>query len=52
MMMKCGQEQYMNHLGLILHENLGEEYPEVLGSILGAMKVMKMLDCVGFSFDI
>eukprot|EP00040_Diaphanoeca_grandis_P037207 m.241356 g.241356 ORF g.241356 m.241356 type:complete len:1231 (+) comp33773_c0_seq1:225-3917(+) len=39
-MMKCGQEQYMNHLGVILHENLGEEYPEVLGSILGAMKAI------------
>jgi hypothetical protein len=28
-MMKCDQEQYMNHLGVILYENLGEEYPEV-----------------------
>ena len=39
-MMKCSQEQYMNHLGVILHENLGEEYPEVLGSILGALKAI------------
>lgn len=39
-MMKCGQEQYMNHIGVILHENLGEEYPEVLGSILGALKAI------------
>jgi splicing factor 3B subunit 1 len=30
----------MNHLGVILHENLGEEYPEVLGSILGALKAI------------
>merc|ERR1719482_1473220 len=28
----------MGHLGLFLYEYLGEEYPEVLGSILGAMK--------------
>ncbi|KYQ90742.1 HEAT repeat-containing protein [Tieghemostelium lacteum] len=34
----CGEEQLMSHLGLILYEYLGEEYPEVLGSILGALK--------------
>lgn len=28
----------MGHLGLFLYEYLGEEYPEVLGSILGALK--------------
>ena len=39
-MMKCEQEQSMNHLGVVLHENLGEEYPEVLGSILGALKAI------------
>jgi len=26
------------HLGVVLYEYLGEEYPEVLGSILGALK--------------
>jgi hypothetical protein len=26
-------------LGVVLYEYLGEEYPEVLGSILGAIKV-------------
>ncbi|KAL0481841.1 splicing factor 3B subunit 1 [Acrasis kona] len=34
----CGEESKMGHLGLILYEYLGEEYPEVLGSILGALK--------------
>ena len=30
----------MGHLGVVLYESFGEEYPEVLGSILGAMKVI------------
>merc|ERR1711968_191429 len=37
-MKQCGEEQLMGHLGLVLYEYLGEEYPDVLGSILGAMK--------------
>merc|ERR1711937_1038101 len=37
-MKTSGEEQMMGHLGLFLYEYLGEEYPEVLGSILGAMK--------------
>merc|ERR1711937_695513 len=37
-MKQCGEEQMMGHLGLFLYEYLGEEYPEVLGSILGALK--------------
>ena len=28
----------MGYLGVVLYEYLGEEYPEVLGSILGALK--------------
>lgn len=32
------QERLMGHLGVVLYEYLGEEYPEVLGSILGALK--------------
>ena len=39
-MMKCGEEQLMGHLGVVLYEYLGEEYPEVLGSILGALKAI------------
>jgi hypothetical protein len=38
-MKKCEEEQLMGHLGVVLYEYLGEEYPEVLGSILGALKV-------------
>jgi splicing factor 3B subunit 1 len=34
----CGEENLMGKLGVVLYEYLGEEYPEVLGSILGAMK--------------
>ncbi|XP_049850593.1 LOW QUALITY PROTEIN: splicing factor 3B subunit 1-like [Schistocerca gregaria] len=34
----CNEEAMMGHLGVILFENLGEEYPDVLGSILGALK--------------
>ena len=30
----CGQESLMAHLGTVLYEYLGEEYPDVLGSIL------------------
>merc|ERR1712241_472054 len=39
-MKQCGEEQMMGHLSLFLYEYLGEEYPEVLGSILGAMKAI------------
>lgn len=37
-MKKCGNDKLLGHLGLVLYEYLGEEYPEVLGSILGALK--------------
>ena len=37
-MKNCGEESLMGRLGLVLYEYLGEEYPEVLGSILAAMK--------------
>ena len=30
----------MGHLGVVRYEYLGEEYPEVLGSILGALKAI------------
>ena len=35
-----GEESLLTRLGLILDENLGEEYPEVLGSILKALKAL------------
>lgn len=39
-MKKCNEEKLMGHLGVVLYEYLGEEYPEVLGSILGALKAI------------
>ncbi|KAL4188440.1 hypothetical protein AMTRI_Chr08g160140 [Amborella trichopoda] len=39
-MKQCQEEQLMGHLGVVLYEDLGEEYPEVLGSILGALKAI------------
>lgn len=39
-MKKCDEEKLMSEMGLILYEYLGEEYPEVLGSILGALKAI------------
>ncbi len=34
----CSEEDILNKLSVILYESLGEVYPEVLGSILGALK--------------
>ncbi|XVF67246.1 hypothetical protein PTKIN_Ptkin10aG0105200 [Pterospermum kingtungense] len=39
-MKQCQEEQLMGHLGVVLYEYLGEEYPDVLGSILGALKAI------------
>ncbi|GKU97958.1 hypothetical protein SLEP1_g11027 [Rubroshorea leprosula] len=39
-MKQCHEEQLMDHIGIVLHEYLGEEYPEVLGSILRALKAI------------
>ncbi|EME27814.1 splicing factor 3B subunit 1 [Galdieria sulphuraria] len=36
-MKKCREESLLSHLGLVLFEYLGEEYPDVLGSILGGL---------------
>lgn len=38
----------MGHLGVVLYEYLGEEYPEVLGSILGALK--SIVNVIGKTF--
>lgn len=46
-MKRCGEEQLLNHLGVVLYEYLGEEYPEVLGSILGGLK--GIVNVVGMS---
>ena len=39
-MKACGEDKLMGHLGVVLYEYLGEEYPEVLGSILGALRAI------------
>ncbi len=46
----CGEDQLLDKLGIILFEYLGEEYPEVLGSILSALKVCVSLDQYLLSF--
>ncbi|KAF2716756.1 ARM repeat-containing protein [Polychaeton citri CBS 116435] len=35
---QCGDDHLLSKLSSVLYEYLGEEYPEVLGSILGAMR--------------
>ena len=37
-MHSCEEDALLGHLGVVLYEYLGEEFPEVLGSILGALK--------------
>lgn len=39
-MKACGEDQLMGHLGVVLFEQLGEEYPGVLGSLLGALRAI------------
>ncbi|KAF7336734.1 putative splicing factor 3b subunit 1 [Mycena venus] len=34
---QCGEEQILSKLGLVLFEQLGEEYPDTLGSIVAAL---------------
>ncbi|KAK9487659.1 armadillo-type protein [Lipomyces starkeyi] len=46
-MNNCGEDVLMGKLGVVLYEYLGEEYPEVLGSILGALR--SIVTVVGIS---
>jgi splicing factor 3B subunit 1 len=39
-MKTCNEEPKLGYLGVVLYECLGEEYPEVLGSILGGLKAI------------
>ncbi|KAJ5773881.1 Splicing factor 3B subunit 1 [Penicillium paradoxum] len=39
-MKQCDEDPLMGKLGIVLYEYLGEEYPEVLGSILGALRAI------------
>lgn len=43
----CGEDALMAKLGVVLYEYLGEEYPEVLGSILSALR--SIVSVVGIS---
>lgn len=44
---QCDEDGLLGKLGSVLYEYLGEEYPEVLGSILGAMR--SIVSVVGIS---
>mmetsp|Transcript_7474 Transcript_7474/g.12384 ORF Transcript_7474/g.12384 Transcript_7474/m.12384 type:complete len:933 (+) Transcript_7474:2-2800(+) len=46
-MKTCGEDALMAHLGVVLYEYLGEEYPEVLGSIIGGLKAI--VNVIGMS---
>ncbi|KAI8913712.1 armadillo-type protein [Entophlyctis helioformis] len=46
-MHRCGEEKLMGQLGVVLYEYLGEEYPEVLGSIIKALK--SIVNVIGMS---
>eukprot|EP01128_Nolandella_sp_AFSM9_P007062 TRINITY_DN3772_c0_g1_i2.p1 TRINITY_DN3772_c0_g1~~TRINITY_DN3772_c0_g1_i2.p1 ORF type:complete len:953 (+),score=237.33 TRINITY_DN3772_c0_g1_i2:507-3365(+) len=46
-MKTCQEEKLMGHLGVVLYEYLGEEYPDVLGSILGGLKAI--VNVIGMS---
>ena len=43
----CNQEKMMGTLGVVLFEYLGEEYPEVLGSIIGGL--LSIVENIGMS---
>ncbi|KAJ2888769.1 U2 snRNP component prp10, partial [Coemansia asiatica] len=43
----CEEDELMNRISIMLYEYLGEEYPEVLGSILGALK--SIVNVIGMS---
>ncbi|PWA69156.1 splicing factor 3B subunit 1 [Artemisia annua] len=52
-MKQCEEEQLMGHLGVVLYEYLGEEDPEVLGSVLGASKaILSVIDLTKMSFSL
>lgn len=43
----CNEDSILAKLSIVLYENLGEEYPDVLGSILGALKAI--VNVIGIS---
>ena len=46
-MKNANEESRLGRLGVMLYESLGEEYPEVLGSILGGLKAI--VNVIGMS---
>jgi splicing factor 3B subunit 1 len=36
----CGEDALLAHLGVVLFESLGEEWPDVLGSLLGGLRAV------------
>ncbi|KAJ1990486.1 U2 snRNP component prp10 [Coemansia spiralis] len=46
-MKTCGEDELMSRISIMLYEYLGEEYPEVLGSILGGLK--SIVNVIGMS---
>ncbi|KRZ33177.1 Splicing factor 3B subunit 1 [Trichinella pseudospiralis] len=49
----CQEEKLMGHLGVVLYEYLGEEYPEVLGSILAALKaIVNVIEWMRICFEL
>ncbi|KAJ1951494.1 U2 snRNP component prp10 [Linderina macrospora] len=44
---KCGEDELLARIGTVLYECLGEEYPEVLGSVLGALTAV--VDVIGMA---
>ena len=39
-MRTCGEDALLAHLGVVLYESLGEEWPDVLGSLLGGIRAV------------
>ena len=44
-MKQCGEDNALKNMGKVLYEYLGEEFPDVLGSILAALK--SIVNCMG-----
>ncbi len=37
-MKSCGEEQLLCHMGVVLYEYLGEEYPEVSSDLIARLR--------------
>ena len=46
-LVNCGEDKLLGQFGAVLYEYLGEEYPDVLGSIIFAMK--RIVDVIGMT---